>query len=216
MSQQLPLIRVIIADDHHLVRAGFVSIISLLDQVQVIGEASNGKEVMEVLRQQPADIVLMDLEMPVMGGLEATGLIANEFPQVKVLIITMLHDVDLVRKVVALGARGMLFKNARLEVLQKAIDTVYHGETYFDDHIAETISEEGGEKALPAELKKLTMREFEVIRLVAKGYSSTFIGQMLHISSRTVDTHRTNILRKLGLPNTPALIRFALEQKLLD
>lgn len=215
MSNLQSLKRVIIADDHRLVRSGFVSIVNLIDNVAVVGEAANGKEVIDLLHRQPAHLVLMDIEMPVMGGLEATGVIRHEFPEVKVLIITMLQDADLIHRAVAVGANGMIYKNAKLEVLQIAIEKIVEGENYFDQQVSETLmASTKFEMKLPEDMKQLTPRELEIIKLVTKGYSSTTIGTQLTISSRTVDTHRTNILRKLNLSNTPALVRFAIENGL--
>ncbi|MBK7871327.1 MAG: response regulator transcription factor [Saprospiraceae bacterium] len=205
------IIKIIIADDHHLVRKGFRALLEELSGITVVGDAANGLELLELLQKSPADIALLDVEMPNVNGIEACGKIQTQFPDTKVIMITMRNEASIVKQSVANGARGFLFKNTSPEELQEAIQKVASGQTYFSSEVTMLLhSQNQGNPALMG----LTEREIEIIRLVAEGLSSTEIGEKLFISPRTVDTHRNNILQKLDLPNIAALVRFAMQHKL--
>ncbi|MDX2246641.1 MAG: response regulator transcription factor [Bacteroidia bacterium] len=204
-------LKVIVADDHQLVRKGIVALVGMLDFVEVVREAANGKEVIQWLRSRnEADIALLDLEMPEMNGTETVKALHQEFPEVKPIIITMLPDPDRIREVVKEGARGVLFKTASVQELSEAITRVYNGSTFFTGEVAAVLL-----TSPTPSLDRLTSREIEILRLIAQGLSSTEIGEKLFISPRTVDTHRNNLIQKLEVNGIAGLVRFAIEKKVV-
>lgn len=208
-------IKLLLADDHQLVRKGFRALLEELDFVEIVGEAANGREVIQLLRiGAKPEVALLDYEMPLMNGLEATEQIRRDFFGVKVIMLTMLHDRELIRDAVDKGVSGFLFKNASLEELGDAIRRVARGEQYFASEVALALLKPAAHPA-DALLAQLTEREIEILRLVATGLSSTEIGQRLFISPRTVDTHRNNIIQKLDVPGIAGLVQFALKNKLI-
>lgn len=208
-------IKLIVADDHELVRQGFIALLEKLDFIQVIGEASNGKQVIEILRSgKIADVVIMDIEMPVMGGIEAAEMIAGNFRSVKTIMLSMLNDIDVIEQAIAKGAKGFLFKNSPGYEFAEAIKKVAAGETYFSSEVAAVLLKQK-KKENNSLTDQLSQRELEIIRLVAEGLSSNEIAKKIFISPRTVDTHRNNILQKLDLPNIAALVSFAYKNKLI-
>lgn len=208
-------IRILLADDHHLVRKGFRALLEELDFVEIAGEAANGREVISLLRSgiRP-DVILLDYEMPVMNGLEAVEAIKRDFFGTKVIMLTMLQSKELVHEAVEKGVSGFLFKNASLEELGDAIRRVARGEQYFASEVALALLKPSTNPDAPL-LAQLTEREIEILQLVAKGFSSAEIGQTLFISPRTVDTHRNNIIQKLGVQGIAGLTQFALKNKLI-
>ncbi len=208
-------IKVIIADDHHLVRQGFKSLLEDLDFVDVIGEASDGKQVLQLLKKDKhTDVVVMDVDMPVMGGLETLEEITKTFFGVKVIMLTMLNNKEVIQKSVEKGAKGFLFKNTSSHELSDAIKKVARGESYFSGDVALTLLNKTTSNSLHS-LDVLTDREIEILKLVAEGFSSTEIGQKLFISPRTVDTHRNNLIQKLNVNGVAGLIRFAVMNKVI-
>lgn len=208
------MVKLILADDHHLVREGFKALLENLDFVEVVGEASNGQQVIDLLRSgKHAQVVLMDVEMPVMDGLTATEQIMHDFLGVKVIILTMLNNRETIQSAVAKGVKGFLFKNTTQHELGEAIRRVADGESYFSSEVALTLlSPASGQDS---ELSHLSERELEILKLVAEGFSSTEIGDQLFISPRTVDTHRNNLIHKLQVNGIVGLVRFALQHKLV-
>ena len=208
-------IRVIIADDHNLVRQGFKALLEELDFVELLGEASDGKQVLQLLRKtNGADVVVMDVDMPILGGIETLELIGKEFFSVKVIMLTMLNNKEMIKKCVDKGAKGFLFKNASMDELAQAIKKVASGQSYFSGDVALTLlnkTPKGSDQAL----QSLTEREIEILKLIAEGFSSNEIGQKIFISPRTVDTHRNNLIHKLQVNGVAGLVRFAVEHKLI-
>lgn len=208
-------IKVIIADDHHLVRQGFKSLLEDLDFVEVIGEASDGKQVLHLLKNgKHADVVVMDVDMPVMGGLETLEEITKTYFGIKVIMLTMLNNKEVIQKSVDKGAKGFLFKNASSNELSDAIKKVAKGESYFSGDVALTLLSKTTNNQSQS-LDILTDREIEILKLVAEGFSSTEIGQKLFISPRTVDTHRNNLIQKLNVHGVAGLIRFAVMNRVI-
>lgn len=208
-------VSILLADDHQLVRKGFRALLEELDFVSVAAEAANGQEVIGLLRRGlKPDIVLLDYEMPLLNGLETLEQIKRDYFGVKVILLTMLHSRELIQSAVAAGVNGFLFKNASLDELRDAIQRVSRGETYFASEVALTLlkPDQSPEKA---QLAQLTERETEVLQLVAQGFSSTEIGARLFISPRTVDTHRNNLIQKLGVNGIAGLVQFAIRNKLI-
>ena len=208
-------IKVLLVDDHQLVRKGIRALLEELDFLEIIGEAANGQEAIDLLRNgAKPHVVLLDYEMPVLNGLEAAEQIKRDFFGVKIIMLTMLNSKDLIQSAVEKGVSGFLFKNSSLEELGAAIQRVAQGATYFTSEVALTLLKpvHHPEAAL---LALLSEREIEVLRLVAQGFSSTEIGQQIFISPRTVDTHRNNIIHKLGVPGIAGLVQFAVRNKLV-
>lgn len=209
-------IKILLADDHQLVRKGFLALLSEIDFVEVIGEAANGQEVIGWLRRgAKPDVVLLDYEMPLLNGLETLEQVKRDFFGVKVILLTMLNDRALIQTAVEKGVNGFLFKNASLDELREAIRRVARGETYFATEVTLTLLKPHPPSPGQAALAQLTEREIEVLRLVAQGFSSTEIGAQLFISPRTVDTHRNNLIQKLGVNGIAGLVQFALKNKLV-
>lgn len=208
-------IKILLADDHQLVRKGFRALLEELDFVEVTGEAANGQEVIGQLRRGvKADVVLLDYEMPLLNGLETLDQIKRDFFGVKVILLTMLNQRELIQSAVEKGVNGFLFKNASLDELSEAIRRVAKGESYFASEVTLTLLKPTHHPDQTL-LRQLTEREIEVLRLVAQGYSSTEIGAQLFISPRTVDTHRNNLIQKLGVNGIAGLVQFAIKNKLV-
>lgn len=209
-------IKIIIAEDHELVRQGFAAMLEKLDFAELVGEAGNGKQVIELLRSgKLADVVLLDIEMPVMNGLETAAMIAKNFLSVKTIMLTMLNDKDIIEEAIEKGAKGFLFKNSPAHEFAEAIKKVAAGENYYSSEVAAVLLNKKTTAPANTAISELSERELEIIRLVAEGLSSNEIGKKLFISPRTVDTHRNNILQKLDLPNIAALVSFAYRNKLI-
>ena len=210
-----PKIKLLLVDDHQLVRKGFRALLEELDFVEIVGEAANGKEAIHLLRSGiKPDVALLDYEMPVMNGLEATEQIKRDFFGVKVIVLTMLQSKELIQEALEKGVHGFLFKNASMDELEVAIRRVARGEQYFASEVALTLLKPVRNPDAPL-LAQLTEREAEVLRLVARGLSSTAIGRQLFISPRTVDTHRNNLIHKLDVTGIAGLVQFALKNKLI-
>lgn len=208
-------IKILLADDHQLVRKGFRALLEELDFVEVVGEAANGKEALNLLRNgAKPQVALLDYDMPMMNGLEATEAITRDFFGVKVIMLTMLQSKELVQEAVDKGVSGFLFKNTSLEDLSDAIQRVAAGGTYFSNEVALLLLKPVTNPDAPL-LAALSEREIEILKLVAQGLSSTEIGRRLFISPRTVDTHRNNIIHKLDVPGIAGLVQFAVKNKLV-
>lgn len=208
-------IKILIADDHHLVRKGFVALLNEMVEVEVVGESANGKEVIQLLKGgvRPK-IILIDYEMPILNGLETLKLIKSDYFGIKVIILTMLQDKELVEACLKSNADGFLFKNISFDELKLAINKVSHGEKYFNSEVALILS--GQNESHMSGNNKLSTRELEIVKLVAEGKTSIEIGLILFISPRTVDTHRNNIMQKLELDSIPGLVRWAIKNKIIS
>lgn len=198
-------IRVLIADDHALVRSGLRALLSAQPDLEVVGEAEDGVAVVEQCRQLRPDVLLLDLTMPGRGGIPAAEEIHREIPAVKILMLTMHDDAGYVRLARLAGAAGYVLKKALATELIRAIRAVHTGQTFFP--------------AFPDELvpapRELTEREREVVSLIALGHTNAEIAAKLHISEKTVETHRAHVCEKLGLHTRAELVRFAIEHGLV-
>jgi DNA-binding NarL/FixJ family response regulator len=212
-------IKVLIVDDHTLVRDGIRALLALVADVRVVGEAGNGKEALEKVRKLAPDVVLMDLAMPIMSGLESTRRIRKRFPGTKVLALTQYEDREYIVPTIEAGARGFVSKTAAFTELASAIQAVYQGESFLSPIAAAAVVEECQQK-VSAEgetdsYQSLTDREREMLKLVAEGYTAREIADMLVISVRTVETHKTNLMKKLNIRNKADLIRFAIRKGII-
>lgn len=199
----------LIADDHTLFIEGLSMLVSRIEDVHIVGDAKNGKEVIELCQNQKVDLILMDLEMPQMGGIEATEIIKREFPNIKIIAVTMLNDYNTIKKALRSGMDGYVVKNLGIAELQNAIETVMNGQIYMSPEIT-TILALGvaGRKPNQAYVPDLTKREKEVIKLIIDGLTNDLIAEKLFLSPLTVSTHRKNVLSKLNLKNTAMLVKY--------
>jgi len=212
-------IKVLIVDDHTLVRQGIRSLLALTADIEIVGEAGNGREAIEKVRQLAPDVVLMDLAMPKMGGLEATRRIRREFPATKVLAVTQYDDSEYVIPVIEAGARGFVTKMASPLELTSAIQAVYRGHSFLSPSAAAILVEECQLKT-DAEGEKdsyqlLTDRERETLKLIAEGHTAREIAEVLVVSPKTVEWYKTNLMRKLNLHNTADLIKYAIRKRVV-
>jgi DNA-binding NarL/FixJ family response regulator len=212
-------IRVLIVDDHTLVRQGIRSLLALAADIEIVGEAADGREAVEKVRQLAPNVVLMDLAMPKMGGLEATRRIRKEFPATKVLAVTQYDDSEYVIPVIEAGARGFVTKMASPLELASAIQAVYRGDSFLSPSAAAILVEECQLKT-DAEGEKdsyqlLTDRERETLKLIAEGYTAREIAEVLVVSPKTVEWYKTNLMRKLNLHNTADLIKYAIRKRVV-
>lgn len=206
-------IRIIIADDHQIVIDGIRALIGKNPDFKIIGEAKNGKEVLDLLQYLHADIILMDLDMPVLNGLDTTTEVKKKFPKCKVIGLTMHSEPGMIRAMMESGADGYVLKTADRDMLQEGIEKVLSGQKYFSPEVTETLVMSNA-KSLNNNgdiAEKLTDREEEILILIAEGYSNKEIGERLFISHRTVDTHRTNIMKKINAKNIAGVIRYAIK-----
>lgn len=199
----------LIADDHTLFIEGLSMLVSRIEDVHIVGDAKNGKQVIELCQNQKVDLILMDLEMPEMGGIEATEIIKRDFPNVKIIAVTMLNDYNTIKKALRSGMDGYVVKNLGIAELQNAIETVMKGQIYMSPEIT-TILALGvaGRKPNQAYVPDLTKREKEVIKLIIEGLTNELIAEKLFLSPLTVSTHRKNVLSKLNLKNTAMLVKY--------
>jgi DNA-binding NarL/FixJ family response regulator len=212
-------IKVLIADDHTLVRQGIRSLLALTADIEIVGEAADGREAIKKVRQLAPDVVLMDLAMPNMGGLEATRRIRKEFPATKVLAVTQYDDSEYVIPVIEAGARGFVTKMASPLELASAIQAVYRGDSFLSPSAAAILVEECQLKT-DAEGEKdsyqlLTDKERETLKLIAEGHTAREIAEVLVVSPKTVEWYKTNLMRKLNLHNTADLIKYAIRKRVV-
>jgi DNA-binding NarL/FixJ family response regulator len=210
-------IGVLVADDHTIVRRGLVSLLSLDEGIEVVGEATDGRIAVDRAMELDPDVVLMDISMPELNGLEATRMIKKEMPHIKVLVLSA-HDKDeYILQVVRSGANGYLLKNTSAEDLYAAIRAVHSGHAFFSPSVSKVLLDsymvggkmEGSGVSDPPP-HRLTPREREILQLVAEGKTHQETANVLHISVRTVDTHCVNIMKKLDIHDSAGLVRYAI------
>jgi len=207
-------VRVILADDHTILREGVRSLLSAQDDISVVGEARDGEETVALLKTTAADVVVMDMVMPRMNGIEATREIKRRWPDVKVLILSMYDNDEYIQQVIQAGASGYVLKRVATEDLVRAIREVHRGASFLYPPVAAKLIEDyvrrvrGDETASGHE--PLTAREREVLTLVADGNSNQEIADILSLSRKTVESHRANIMRKLDLHDVTELVKYAL------
>ena len=206
-------IRVVLADDHQLFCDGMKAMLQATEEVTVVGQAASSSVLLTVLAAQQPDIVLLDITMPPTSGIDLLPIIKERFPSVKCIMLTMHDEVQYVLRSLRQGADGYLLKEADAEELRTVLREVYAGKKYFKNKISDLIvSNLAGESSLETLLSE---REIQVVRLVAEGKITKEIAQQLYVSTRTVETHRSRIMKKLGVANTAEMIRTAYEKKLI-
>jgi DNA-binding NarL/FixJ family response regulator len=208
--------RILIADDHDLVRLGLKQLLGAQRGWDVCAEATTGEEAVTLAKQFEPHVVVMDIGMPKLTGIEATRQIFNVLPHIKVVILTMHFSDQLVQDIVEAGARGYVMKSDADRELVAAVRTIAKGGSYFTAAAANTLAGPYSKPDASAKRKRLTTREREIVRLLAGGKTSREVGELLEISAKTVETHRANLMRKLAVHSLPELVRYAIKNKIVE
>ena len=212
--------RVLLAEDHTIVRKGLCALLDAEPSIEVIGEAQDGREALLKAEQLHPDIVLMDISMPGLNGLEATRQIKKRFPEVKVLILTVHSDEEYIRQILRAGASGYLVKQAAPNELISAIEAIQRGESYLSPSVSKKVVQEYVQHAAGAaeedSYERLTDREREVLQLIAEGNSTRDIAELLHLSVKTAETHRARLMSKLDIHSTAELTQYAIRKGVIS
>lgn len=212
-------INVLIADDHKIFRDGIRSLLSREKDMHVVADVPNGREVLEIANKEEVDVVIMDIDMGEPNGVETTALLKKEHPAINVLILSMLGVHEFVVQALENGATGYLLKNAGKDEVLTAIRCIAKGDSYFSREVSailiEALHHPRPERRKGSEVP-VSARELEVLKLIAQEYSNPEIADKLFISIRTVDTHKRNLLEKIGVKNTAGLVKYALSKGLID
>lgn len=213
-------VRVAIVDDHFLVRAGLKALIAGLPSYEVVAEGEDGSDAEQIVSQAKPDILLLDITMRHLGGLDVLPALRASHPQLRVLMLSMHSTPDYVMRALNLGAAGYLIKNAYASELEMALDALSHGESYLSPAIARVVIARATEEMpvpvpAPAMLNPLTPRQGEVLRLLARGCSTRDMAQGLSLSVKTVETHRAQIMERLQIHDVPSLVRYAIRAGLV-
>jgi DNA-binding NarL/FixJ family response regulator len=214
----MPSIRVLLADDHALVRAGFRALAQNLAGVEVVAEATDGREALTAIKTHQPDVVLMDISMAGLNGLEAAARVAKEFPNVRVIILSAHSNEEYVCQALRAGAAGYLLKDAGTSELDLAVKAVARGETYLSPGVSKHVISDylrrtGGDSGA---LEMLTPRQREILQLIAEGQTTKQIANTLHISVKTVETHRMQLMERLDIHDVAGLVRFAIRMGLVE
>ncbi|MFO7977614.1 MAG: response regulator transcription factor [Bacteroidales bacterium] len=217
MDQKL---KIMIVEDHHIFRKGLHLLLNEMPNVVVSAEATNGKEFLDLLQHDVPDIVFMDVQMPVMNGIEATRLALQQYPDLKIVAISMFGDEEYLVSMLEAGVKGFLLKTVEESELKKALSLVADNKNYFSDELIPTLtnsivkSRSKEESQVPELREDLTKREVEILDLICKGYTIKEISEKLFISQRTVDGHKANLFRKTGVDSSVKLVTFAIRNNL--
>lgn len=217
---QLKKMRVLVADDHAMVREGICLLLRGQEDIEVVGEASDGAQIVEQAGKLKPDVVLMDISMPVMTGLEATEAIKEKYPDIRVLVLTVHESSEYLRRALTLGAAGYVLKGASSSELVAALRAVHAQGIYLDPKVTRKLVDEVVQRETSGNGKssanELSRREREVLKFIAQGMTNQEIGRILYLSPNTVQTYRSRIMEKLGLHGRAELIKYALKVGLLD
>jgi len=209
--------KIIIVDDHTLFRNGLRILLNNLDNYHVIAEAANGKQFLELLNTVVPDLVLMDISMPVMDGIEASAIAHQRYPNLKIITLSMYGEEDYYYKMVNAGVKGFVLKNSDIKEVKTALDVVYDGGSFFSAELLQTLVNSLKYSAKSNEFHtELSEREMEILILICQGMSNQEIADKLFISKRTVDKHRANILEKSESKNTAQLVVYAIKNRLVE
>ena len=211
-------IRVMLADDHTLVRAGIRALLEKLSGVEVVGEAGDGREVLKLVKLHQPDVVLMDISMPGLNGLEAAVRMAKEFPDVRVIILSMHHNEEYVWRALKAGVAGYLLKKSATAELETALQQVVHGEIYLSREISTRLVKKFPLQGIADQispLEELTGRQREILQLIAEGQNTKGIAEILKVSTKTIEYHRMKLMNCLNIHDIPGLVRFALRVGLI-
>ncbi|MDD4111260.1 MAG: response regulator transcription factor [Clostridia bacterium] len=209
-------IKIIIVDDHEIFRNGLKMVLGKLSYAGLIGEAQNGAEFLELLEKSVPDIVLLDIEMPIMNGIEAAKSALEKYPNLNIIALTMFNDDEYIKSMMDVGVKGFLIKNINKDTLDKAILTVVNGGNYYSEELFEFFSKQmTKDKSADKNVIELTRREKEILQLLCEGLSNKEIADELFISERTVLGHKTNLMLKTNCKNSLSLMAYAIKNKLV-
>lgn len=210
-------IKVLLVDDHQIIIDGIKSLIEKQDDIQIVATANDGNEAINTLKLLAVDVILMDIDMPKLNGIDATRLIHEKYKDIKIIMLTMHGEQNMIKNLINIGAHGYLLKNSSKEELLDAIYKVVNDEKYFSSEVTMSLlnPEQSKLKSSNNEID-FTQREIEIMKHLADGLTNKEIGDKLFISHRTVDTHRTNIMKKVGVNNVAGLISFAIKNGIVE
>jgi len=213
-------IKLVLVDDHEIVRDGIKSLLLNSDNIEIVGEAANVDELFNLLNAHRADIIIMDISLPGKSGIDITKELSTKYPDLKVLILSMFTEEEFIYNAIKAGAKGYLPKNSKQEDLLTAITAIQNGEEFFSPLISKVLMNSyvkkiRNENNFENDKEKLSKREMEILQLVVKGFSNKEISEKLFISIRTVETHKTHVLQKLNLKSTVDLVKYAIKNKII-
>lgn len=210
------MVRILLADDHAVVRRGLRALLEAHEEFEVCAEASNGRQAVELALEHKPDVAVLDISLTIVNGIEATRQIRREMPATEVMIFTLRENENEIRDVLHAGARGYVLKSEADEQIVRAVETLARHHAFFSDHVSETLLDNFVEQSGSGNSGSLlTAREREVVQLIAEGNSNKKIAQLLCISVKTVETHRSASMRKLDIHSTAELVRYAVRHKLI-
>ncbi|MBX7224527.1 MAG: response regulator transcription factor [Chitinophagales bacterium] len=214
--------KILVVDDHPIFINGLIALLKGVEGYEVVDTANNGQAALDKIPTAQPDIILLDINMPILNGVDTMKILKDKFPGIKVIMLTMYNELRLIKELLEIGARGYILKNISREDLLKALDTVISGKPYLDPNVQEKMiqamagSDEEKDDAEDAKLvENITTRELEILQLIALGLTSQEISNRLYISKNTVETHRKNLLSKLNVKNTAALLKYAYKHNLV-
>lgn len=211
-------IRVMIVDDHEIFRKGLAMVLNKSKNAKVVAEAGNGKEFLDIIEKEKVDLVFMDIEMPVMNGIEATKAALEKFPGIKIVALSMFGEEEYLQQMVDAGVKGFLLKNIGKDDLYRAIQVIYEGKNYFSEELLQFFTRKYIQPQKQQEQSdiNLTKRELEILQLIAEGFTDGEIADKLFISQRTVNGHRASLISKTGSRNTVNLLTYAIKNGLVQ
>ncbi len=217
------MVRLLLVDDHKIIRDGLKALLLGEHGIDIVGECNDGNQVIGFLKKNAVDVILMDINMPVINGIEATQLVTDNFSNIRVIALTMHNEDAYITKILKAGAIGYVMKNTGKQELLTAIRKVVKDGNYFTEDVAKIMFSKFMKKNMPPKqnnvlitVDDLTRREVEILQLIAEELTNNQIAERLFISPRTVDTHRRNLLQKLSVRNTAGLVKFAIQNGLVD
>jgi DNA-binding NarL/FixJ family response regulator len=207
-------IRIAIADDHELLRQGIQQLINSIEGFEIVGDASNGEELVRLVKQSQPDVLLIDVKMPKLNGIDTTKIIKREYPHIGIIGLSSFDEDELIMEMIRAGAKGYLLKNTTRKELSEAVLAVYRGETYYCHDINRKLAQvvaSGGSPQSGSHGSLFTSRELQVIRLICEEYSSKQIAAQLDLKTRTVERYRDAIMEKMGARNSAGVVKYALQ-----
>ncbi|MFA6313466.1 MAG: response regulator transcription factor [Sterolibacterium sp.] len=209
------MIRIVIADDHAMVRGGLKQIVATTSDIEVVGEATHGHQVLAMLAETPADLLLLDMTMPGLSGVDLIRHLHEETPAIPILVLSMHNEVQVVARALKAGASGYVTKDSEPEILLLAIRKIAAGGKYIDPALVDAMVFDARDRdSLPHD--SLSEREIQILKMIAAGYALSDIADQLHVSSKTVSTHKMRLMQKLGVENNADLIRYATRHGLVS
>jgi DNA-binding NarL/FixJ family response regulator len=208
----MPTIRILVVEDHRIMLDSLCLLLSTIENVEIVGRAGNGRDALIILEKEEVDIIMTDIGMPIMNGIELTMKVKQAYPKIKILVLTASEDGNTIKEAIRSGAMGYVFKSAEREELELALQTLMAGKKYYNEESLMKLADLQGEE-LAGQIPKveLTPREIEILKLIVQEKSGTVIAEQLFISPSTVETHRKNLFEKIGVNSTVGLVKYALK-----